>query len=49
MKIKSINGRNSFRNIAVSFPVKEEKPILPEVEVKEEEVIDNPDDGEGEG
>ena len=35
--------------VSIPAPVKEEKPILPEVEVEEEEVIDNPDDGEGEG
>ena len=37
---------------ALSTPIKAEEPkapILPEVEVEEEEVIDNPDDGEGEG
>lgn len=47
MIIKSKPHRGGYK---VAVPVKEEpkKVILPEVEVKEEE-IEDPDDGEGEG
>jgi hypothetical protein len=49
MKLKPRVIGNNRKNIPA--PVKEEKPILPEVEVEEVEEIElkDPDDGEGEG
>lgn len=51
MKINPRIHRGGNRKSIPVLPAKEEKVILPKVEVKEEkeEEIEDPDDGEGEG